>query len=125
MSASHSEKKDDEQKAETIFSFTMKQKIPSYLIAMAVGNIVSADIGPRSKVWTEPRFCCTLCTFYFTFLNEFLSVKSKKPKRSFKMSLSPLLVLQKNCLVLICGIRFDNYSVARRFSVNICCEIWL
>ncbi|XP_066294189.1 aminopeptidase B-like isoform X1 [Branchiostoma lanceolatum] len=34
--------------------FTMEHPIPAYLIALAVGDIASADIGPRSKVWTEP-----------------------------------------------------------------------
>ncbi|XP_078603508.1 aminopeptidase B-like isoform X2 [Branchiostoma floridae x Branchiostoma japonicum] len=34
--------------------FKMEHPIPAYLIALAVGDIASADIGPRSKVWTEP-----------------------------------------------------------------------
>jgi len=36
------------------FRFNMPQPIPSYLVAMAVGDLVSKDIGPRSKVWSEP-----------------------------------------------------------------------
>ncbi len=28
--------------------------IPSYLVALAVGDLVAAPIGPRSFVWTEP-----------------------------------------------------------------------
>lgn len=29
-------------------------RVPSYLVAFAVGDISCASIGPRSKVWTEP-----------------------------------------------------------------------
>lgn len=36
------------------FDFEMPQSIPVYLVAMAVGDLVSADIGPRSRIWTEP-----------------------------------------------------------------------
>ena len=37
-----------------IFTFRMHHPIPSYLVALAVGDIASAQIGPRSSVWTEP-----------------------------------------------------------------------
>ena len=37
------------------FSFEMPQSIPPYLFAFAVGNIVSEDLGPRSRVYTEPE----------------------------------------------------------------------
>lgn len=38
------------------FRFTLPSKvtIPSYLVALAVGDLVCAPIGPRSRVWTEP-----------------------------------------------------------------------
>lgn len=36
------------------FSFSMPQSIPPYLFAFAVGDIVSRDLGPRSRVYTEP-----------------------------------------------------------------------
>ncbi|GLD95174.1 hypothetical protein PINS_up003799 [Pythium insidiosum] len=32
----------------------MRQSIPVYLVAMAVGNLASIEVGPRSAVWTEP-----------------------------------------------------------------------
>jgi leukotriene A-4 hydrolase/aminopeptidase len=35
--------------------FRMPQAIPSYLLAFAVGNIASKDIGPRSRVYAEPE----------------------------------------------------------------------
>lgn len=37
------------------FSFDMPQSIPPYLFAFAVGNIVSRDLGPRSRCYTEPE----------------------------------------------------------------------
>ncbi|KAH3901283.1 bifunctional aminopeptidase/epoxide hydrolase SCDLUD_002774 [Saccharomycodes ludwigii] len=37
-----------------VYAFEQTVPIPSYLIGIASGNLVSADIGPRSKVYTEP-----------------------------------------------------------------------
>jgi aminopeptidase N len=37
-----------------VFRFTMDQPIPSYLVAMAVGKVEFAELGPRSGVWAEP-----------------------------------------------------------------------
>jgi leukotriene-A4 hydrolase len=39
----------------TVCRFAMPHPIPSYLFALAVGNIVSEQIGPRSKVYAEPE----------------------------------------------------------------------
>lgn len=39
---------------EGVYKFVQKIPIPSYLLALASGDIASADIGPRSKVYTEP-----------------------------------------------------------------------
>ncbi|KAI8604549.1 peptidase family M1-domain-containing protein [Dissophora ornata] len=39
----------------TTFKFEQRQRIPSYLIALAVGNLEGREIGPRSTVWTEPE----------------------------------------------------------------------
>jgi leukotriene-A4 hydrolase len=36
------------------FSFRQAVPIPSYLIALAVGDIVGRDIGPRTRVYAEP-----------------------------------------------------------------------
>ncbi len=35
-------------------SWTMPQPIPPYLFAFAVGDLVSRDVGARSRVWAEP-----------------------------------------------------------------------
>lgn len=37
------------------FLFEMPQPIPSYLLALAVGNLASRDLSPRSRVWAEPE----------------------------------------------------------------------
>jgi aminopeptidase N len=34
--------------------FEMPQRIPSYLIALAVGDLASRDLSPRARVWAEP-----------------------------------------------------------------------
>ena len=34
--------------------FEMPQPIPSYLLALAVGDLKSRDLSPRSRVWAEP-----------------------------------------------------------------------
>jgi len=36
------------------FNFMMPQPIPVYLVALAVGDLRCASIGPRSRVWSEP-----------------------------------------------------------------------
>lgn len=35
-------------------SFEMPQSIPPYLFAFAVGDLVSRELGPRTRVWAEP-----------------------------------------------------------------------
>jgi len=35
------------------FAFEMPQPIPPYLLALAVGDLASHDVGPRSRVWAE------------------------------------------------------------------------
>ncbi|KAF9353213.1 Leukotriene A-4 hydrolase [Mortierella sp. NVP85] len=37
------------------YKFHQKTRMPSYLIALAVGNLEGREIGPRSTVWTEPE----------------------------------------------------------------------
>jgi len=37
------------------FRFIMPQKIPSYLLALAIGDIAVREIGPRSAVYAEPE----------------------------------------------------------------------
>ncbi|KAI9323384.1 peptidase family M1-domain-containing protein [Dichotomocladium elegans] len=37
------------------YHFIQKTTMPSYLLAIAAGNLVSREIGPRSSVWCEPE----------------------------------------------------------------------
>ena len=39
----------------TTWRFDMPQPIPTYLLALAVGNLDTADLGPRSCVYAEPE----------------------------------------------------------------------
>ncbi|XP_066095445.1 aminopeptidase B isoform X2 [Saccopteryx bilineata] len=43
-----------ERRGPNRFFFRMGQPIPSYLVALAIGDLVSAEVGPRSRVWAEP-----------------------------------------------------------------------
>lgn len=38
----------------TTYKFEQRTTIPSYLIALAVGDIEGREIGPRTTVWSEP-----------------------------------------------------------------------
>ncbi|HZW30382.1 MAG TPA: M1 family metallopeptidase, partial [Isosphaeraceae bacterium] len=43
-----------EEARQGVFRFAMPQPIPSYLIAMAAGDLVFHALGPRTGVWAEP-----------------------------------------------------------------------
>ncbi|XP_005988440.1 aminopeptidase B isoform X2 [Latimeria chalumnae] len=73
MSATTCEKND----TENTFDFTMKQPIPSYLVALAVGDLVSAEIGPRSRVWSEPCLLQAAKAEFDGVVEEFLKVGEK------------------------------------------------
>ncbi|XP_070609874.1 LOW QUALITY PROTEIN: aminopeptidase RNPEPL1 [Erythrolamprus reginae] len=47
------------EEEEGTYQFYMEYPIPSYLVALVAGDLVSAEVGPRSKVWAEP---CLLST---------------------------------------------------------------
>lgn len=42
------------RRGQTSFHFRMPQPIPSYLLALAVGDLEFQSIGPRTGVWAEP-----------------------------------------------------------------------
>jgi aminopeptidase N len=52
MAASFVER--DQHGAEATSRFVMDEPIPPYLLALAVGELASRDLGPRSRVWAEP-----------------------------------------------------------------------
>jgi aminopeptidase N len=55
MSAAPGSQQEGKRPQTTVFRFTMPQPIPAYLLALAVGNIASQDLGPRSRVYAEPE----------------------------------------------------------------------
>jgi len=55
MAAAPGEKGPGARAGTRAFTFEMPQSIPPYLFAFAVGDIVSRDLGPRSRVYTEPK----------------------------------------------------------------------
>ncbi|GCC26802.1 hypothetical protein chiPu_0005222, partial [Chiloscyllium punctatum] len=67
----------DHDEEENIFHFKMQHPIPSYLVALAVGDIVSADVGPRSRVWTEPSLLEAAKEEYDGVIEDFLKVGEK------------------------------------------------
>ncbi|XP_076860558.1 aminopeptidase B isoform X2 [Brachyhypopomus gauderio] len=67
----------EHRKADNTFLFTMEQPIPSYLVALAVGDLASAEVGPRSRVWAEPCLLDSAKEEYDGVIEEFLSVGEK------------------------------------------------
>uniref|UniRef100_A0A674J6R2 Arginyl aminopeptidase n=1 Tax=Terrapene triunguis TaxID=2587831 RepID=A0A674J6R2_9SAUR len=67
----------EKQEKDNTFTFKMSQPIPSYLIALAVGDIVSAEVGPRSRVWAEPCLIEAAKKEYDGVIEEFLAVGEK------------------------------------------------
>eukprot|EP00644_Phytophthora_capsici_P016416 jgi/Phyca11/549954/estExt2_Genewise1Plus.C_PHYCAscaffold_340301 len=56
------------------FTFEMKQSIPVYLVAMAVGDLVEAEVGPRSSIWTEPCMIEAATNEFDGVLEEYLTI---------------------------------------------------
>ncbi|GMF19549.1 unnamed protein product [Phytophthora lilii] len=56
------------------FTFEMKQSIPVYLVAMAVGDLVEAEVGPRSSIWTEPCMIDAATKEFDGVLEEYLTI---------------------------------------------------
>ena len=54
------------------FHFEQNQAIPSYLMAIAVGHLVSHDLSSRIRVWTEPSMI-QQCKYEFEDAEPFLS----------------------------------------------------
>ena len=44
----------EEKGGEAVERYRMPQPIPPYLLALAVGELESRELGPRSRVWAEP-----------------------------------------------------------------------
>ena len=42
------------RQASSVFYFSQQVPVPSYLLALAAGDLASRDLSPRSRVWSEP-----------------------------------------------------------------------
>ena len=58
--------------ASNAFYFEQKQAIPSYLLAIAVGQLASCDLSERIRVWTEPSMLGK-CQYEFEESERFLT----------------------------------------------------
>jgi len=47
--------KGPDRSGQAVFTFKMPQPIPSYLFALAVGNLVFREFGPRTGIYAEPE----------------------------------------------------------------------
>ncbi|XP_045312453.1 aminopeptidase B [Leopardus geoffroyi] len=66
-----------EKRGPNKFFFQMRQPIPSYLIALAIGDLVSAEVGPRSRVWAEPCLIKAAKEEYNGVVEDFLATGEK------------------------------------------------
>ncbi|XP_062842313.1 aminopeptidase B [Trichomycterus rosablanca] len=67
----------EHRKTDNTFLFNMDQPIPVYLVALAVGDLASAKVGPRSRVWTEPCLLEAAKKEFDGVIEEFLLVGEK------------------------------------------------
>ncbi|XP_030076849.1 aminopeptidase B [Microcaecilia unicolor] len=67
----------EKREQENTFIFKMCQPIPVYLVALAVGDIVSAKVGPRSHVWAEPCLIQAAKQEFDGVIEEYLSTGEK------------------------------------------------
>jgi aminopeptidase N len=74
--AAASHVKDDESK-NGVFRFAMPESIPSYLIALAVGDLAFQPLGPRTGVWAEPSLLKT-AAFEFADIEKMLTSIEKR-----------------------------------------------
>ncbi|XP_007939379.1 aminopeptidase B [Orycteropus afer afer] len=66
-----------EKRGPNKFFFQMCHPIPSYLIALAIGDLLSAEVGPRSRVWAEPCLIEAAKEEYSGVIEEFLATGEK------------------------------------------------
>ena len=62
----------DERVGDRMFEFSQPVPIPSYLFALAVGELGSIDVSPRCRVWSEPSMV-EAAAYEFSQVENFLS----------------------------------------------------
>lgn len=68
----------------TCYWFKQNIPIPSYLLALAVGELQSEQIGPRSRVWAEPPVL-KAAAWEFAETEQYLAA-GMTPFRSFRVA---------------------------------------
>lgn len=71
----------------TCYHFKQDIPVPSYLLALAVGEVQSQTIGPRSRVWAEPPVL------------EAAAWEFAETEQYLKAGGAPLRLLQSSCQV--------------------------
>ncbi|XP_051855768.1 aminopeptidase RNPEPL1 [Antechinus flavipes] len=62
---------------EGVYQFHMEYPVPAYLVALVAGELVPADIGPRSRVWAEPCLLSTATSKLSGLVEQWLSIAEK------------------------------------------------
>lgn len=62
---------DDINRGDRLFEFVQTVPIPSYLFALAVGELSSIDVSPRCRVWSEPSMIDAVA-YEFSQVEDFL-----------------------------------------------------
>merc|ERR1712157_583803 len=75
MSALQAEKQEGDLE-NNIYRFNQPVNMPTYLVAIVVGNLDSRDIGPRSRVWAEPSVVES-AAYEFTETESFIQTAEK------------------------------------------------
>ncbi len=82
----------------TEFYFSQKNRVPTYLIAIVVGNLQGRVVGPISTVWAEPEIL-ERAAFEFAEVNEFIihaDAITDYPYRKLGWGKYDILVLPKS-----------------------------
>ncbi|XP_028922959.1 aminopeptidase RNPEPL1 [Ornithorhynchus anatinus] len=62
---------------EGVYQFHMEYPVPAYLVALVAGDLVPADIGPRSRVWAEPCLLSTATSKLSGVVEQWLSAAER------------------------------------------------
>ncbi|PVU88520.1 hypothetical protein BB561_005803 [Smittium simulii] len=62
-----------DEDSHTVYCWEQKVSIPSYLVALACGNLVKHEIGPRTAVWSEPELIGA-CAYEFAELEKIIGI---------------------------------------------------
>ena len=65
-----------ERNAEGVYTFEMEQPIPAYLLALAVGDLVYQEVGPRTGVYADPGVLAA-AVYEFGEMEEMMTIAEK------------------------------------------------